>query len=87
MSLFFLWPLLPPPPVPPLPPCTTTGLVNLCGVAPAYTLGISWFLITLPNVIWFGIVALFVVLSLFLPFPAKEVDFSGYERPGEEAEL
>lgn len=73
--------------MPPLPPCTTTGLINLCSPAPTYSLGTSWFLIQLPNVIWFGLVILFVILSFLLPFPAKEVDFTGYERPGERNEM
>ena len=72
--------------MPPLPPCTTEALINLCAPAPTYTFGIPWFLIQLPNLIWFGLAALFVVLGLFLPFPAKEVDFTGYQRPGEEGE-
>ncbi len=72
--------------MPPLPPCTTTGLINLCAPAPVFTLGIPWLLLQLPNVIWFGLAALFVVLSLVLPFPSKEVDFTGYEVPGEASE-
>jgi hypothetical protein len=73
--------------MPPFPPCTTTGLINLCTPAPVYNFGISWFLIQLPNLIWFGLVILFVVLSIFLPFPSREVDFTGYEEPGERNEL
>lgn len=72
--------------MPPIPPCTTEGLINLCTPAPTYTFGIPWFLIQLPNLIWFGLAALLVVLGLFLPFPAKEIDFTGYQRPGEEGE-
>ncbi len=73
--------------MPPLPPCTTTGLINLCAPAPTFTFGTSWFLIQLPNLIWFGIVLLLLVLALALPLPAREVDFTGFERPGERNEL
>lgn len=72
--------------MPPIPSCTAAGLFDLCTPAPVYTFGIPWFLIQLPNLIWFGLVLLFVVLGLFLPFPAKEVDFTGYQRPGEGSE-
>lgn len=70
----------------PLPPCTTDGLINLCNPAPVYTFGIPWFQIQLPNLIWFGLVVIIIVLALFLPFPGREVDFNGYQRPGEENE-
>jgi hypothetical protein len=73
--------------MPPIPPCTTTGLIDLCAPAPIYHFGIPWFSIQLPNLIWLGLVLLFVILCLFLPFPSKEVDFTGFEQPGERNEL
>jgi hypothetical protein len=64
--------------MPPFPPCETTGLINLCAPAPIYNWP-SWFYIQLPNLIWFGAVFLIFVVCLFLPFPAREVDTTGYE--------
>ncbi|MFN8471169.1 MAG: hypothetical protein U0822_03020 [Anaerolineae bacterium] len=66
--------------MPPLPPCETTGLINLC--APALVINWpSWFYIQVPNVIWFGLVLLLLVLGIFLPFPAREIDTTGYDVP------
>jgi hypothetical protein len=64
--------------MPPLPPCETTGLINLCAPAPIYNWP-SWFYIQLPNLIWFGFVALLFVLALIVPFPSKAIDTAGYE--------
>jgi len=64
--------------MPPLPPCETTGLINLC--APAHIFNWpSWFYLQLPNAIWIGLVLLLFVVFLFLPFPANEIDTTGYE--------
>jgi hypothetical protein len=64
--------------MPPFPPCETTDLINLCAPAPIYNWP-SWFYIQLPNVIWYGVVLLLLVLGMFLPFPAREVDTTGYD--------
>jgi hypothetical protein len=66
--------------MPPFPPCETTGIINLCTPAPIYNWP-SWFFIQLPNVIWFGVVGVLLIAGIFLPFPGKEIDTTGYEVP------
>jgi hypothetical protein len=73
--------------MPPLPPCTTTGIINLCNPAPYLSIPLqspqTWVL-TIPNLIWFLLVLLLLVLGIFLPFKQKDFDTEGYEIPGEE---
>jgi hypothetical protein len=64
--------------MPPFPPCETTGLINLCAPAPVYNWP-SWFFIQLPNLIWYGAVALLLIVGMLLPFPSREVDTTGYD--------
>jgi hypothetical protein len=64
--------------MPPFPPCETTGLINLCAPAPIYNWP-SWFFIQLPNLIWYGVVALLLIAGMLLPFPSREVDTTGYD--------
>ena len=66
--------------MPPFPPCETTGLINLCAPAPIYNWP-SWFFIQLPNVIWLGVMLGLLILGIFLPFPSREVDTTGFDAP------
>jgi hypothetical protein len=66
--------------MPPFPPCETAGLINLCAPAPIITNG-SWFTLQWPNLIWYGVIVLLLVLGIFIPFPGREVDTTGYEYP------
>lgn len=66
--------------MPPFPPCETTGLINLCAPAPMLNWP-SWFYLQLPNLIWLGLVGVLLILGIFMPFPAKEIDTQGYDVP------
>jgi hypothetical protein len=49
------------------------GLVDLCEPARLITAG-SWFVIQVPNLVWFLALFALMVLGLLLPFPTEEVD-------------
>jgi hypothetical protein len=65
---------------PPIPACETIGLINLC--APAQTLvagarvdaGQPWFLIQVPNLIWFLTLLALIVLAMLIPMPTKPIN-------------
>ena len=57
------------------------GLVDLCGPARLITAG-SWFVIQVPNLVWFVALLVLMVLGILLPFPTEEVDVSS-TGPGE----
>jgi hypothetical protein len=59
--------------LPPFPPCDSVGLVDLCEPARLVTAG-SWFVVQVPNLLWFLALFALVVLGLFLPFPSEEID-------------
>jgi hypothetical protein len=61
--------------VPPFPPCESVGLVDLCEPARLVTAG-SWFLVQVPNLMWFLALFALMVLGILLPFPTEEVDVS-----------
>jgi len=61
--------------VPPFPPCESVGLLDLCEPARLITAG-SWFVLQVPNLVWFLSLFALLVLGLFLPFPTDEVDVS-----------
>jgi hypothetical protein len=66
-----------------LPPCKSIGLVDLCEPAHLVTAG-SWFVLQVPNLIWFLSLFALLVLGLVLPFPTDEIDVSSTgprERP------
>jgi hypothetical protein len=65
---------------PPLPPCESSGLIDLCGVG-AF-LSSDWFTLQVSNLVWFLVLVALIVLAIAIPFPARAVDFSGYEQPG-----
>ena len=50
------------------------GLFDLSSPAPVIQAG--WFLITLPNLIWFGLALVIFLLALAIELPTKPVDFS-----------
>ena len=64
---------------PAIPPCQSGGLIDLC--QPAATLvagakvdfGQPWFLIQVPNLLWFLTLATLLVLAIVLPLPTREV--------------
>ncbi len=68
-----------------IPPCETIGLIDLC--APAATIvggakvdvGQPWFLIQVPNLLWFVTLALLVVLAIAIPMRTKAIDTTGYK--------
>jgi hypothetical protein len=68
-----------------IPPCETIGLIDLC--APAATIvggakvdvGQPWFLIQVPNLLWFVALALLIVLAIAIPMPSKAIDTTGYK--------
>jgi hypothetical protein len=72
-----------------LPVCETIGLINLCSPAPLIEAGAkvdvghAWFILQIPNLIWFLTAFILVILGIFLPFPTREVDTRGYETAGE----
>jgi hypothetical protein len=66
--------------MPPFPPCETSGLINLCNPAPVLTNG-SWFTMQWPNIIWYGLIVVLLLIGIFVPFPGGEVDTDGYEYP------
>ncbi len=66
----------------PIPPCYTTGLLNLCGQGAVITNG-DWFTLQVSNLIWFVVLLGVLALAAILPFPAKEVDYAGYEQAEE----
>jgi hypothetical protein len=49
------------------------GLVDLCEPARLITAS-SWFVIQVPNLVWFLALFALMVLGLLLPFPTEEVD-------------
>jgi hypothetical protein len=49
------------------------GLVDLCEPAHLITAG-SWFVIQVPNLVWFIALLVLMVLGILLPFPTVEVD-------------
>lgn len=63
----------------PIPPCTTTGLIDLC--QPAATIiagakvdgGQPWFLIQIPNLIWFITLVTLIVLAIVVPLPTRPI--------------
>lgn len=65
---------------PSIPPCESIGLIDLC--APAQTLvagakvdaGQPWFLIQVPNLIWFITLFALIVLAMLLPMPTRAID-------------
>jgi len=59
--------------VPPFPPCESVGLVDLCEPARLLTAG-SWFVIQLPNLVWFLALFALLVLGILLPFPTQEIE-------------
>jgi hypothetical protein len=62
------------------PSCETTGLFDLCQPAAVLTAG-GWFVLQIPNLIWFAVVAALLVAGIALPFPIHEIDVSGYTLP------
>jgi hypothetical protein len=62
----------------PIPVCDTTGLVNLCGKGALITNG-DWFTLQVSNLVWFVVLLALLVLAAIVPFPAREVDYTGYE--------
>jgi hypothetical protein len=68
---------------PTMPPCTSTGLIDLCGVGNFLTAGSNdWFTIQVSNVVWLVILVFLVAVAIALPFPTRPVDYAGYEEPG-----
>jgi hypothetical protein len=67
--------------LPTVPPCESVGLVDLCEPARLVTAG-SWFVLQVPNLVWFLALFALLVLGLVLPFPTDEVDASS-TGPGE----
>jgi hypothetical protein len=65
---------------PPIPPCETTGLINLC--APAKTIvagakvdaGQSWFLIQVPNLIWFLTLFAVILAGILIQMPTRPIN-------------
>jgi hypothetical protein len=49
------------------------GLLDLCEPAKLVTAG-SWFVLQVPNLVWFLSLFALLVLGLFLPFPTEEVE-------------
>jgi len=66
----------------PLPPLDSLSVFHLNAPAP-YLNWPSWFYIQLPNVVWFGVALVIFLACLFVPFPSKAVDSSGYDVSGE----
>jgi hypothetical protein len=66
----------------PIPPCFTTGLINLCGQGALISNG-DWFTVQVSNLLWFVVLLGLLALAAIVPFPATEVDYTGYEK-GEE---
>jgi hypothetical protein len=66
----------------PIPPCFTTGLINLCGQGAVLTNG-DWFTLQVSNLVWFVVLLGLLVLAAVIPFPAREVDYTGYEEAQE----
>ncbi len=62
----------------PIPPCDTTGLINLCGQGAVITNG-DWFTLQVSNLVWFLVLVGLLALAAIVPFPAREVDYTGYE--------
>jgi len=50
------------------------GLVDLGSAAPVIQAG--WFLITVPNLIWFILAIVIFILAVAIELPTKPVDFS-----------
>ena len=50
------------------------GLVDLGSPAPIVQAG--WFLITVPNLIWFTLAIVIFILAVAIELPTKPVDFS-----------
>lgn len=61
--------------LPTFPPCESVGLVDLCEPARLVTAG-SWFVLQVPNLVWFLALFALLVLGLFLPFPTDEIEVS-----------
>jgi hypothetical protein len=63
----------------PIPPCTTTGLIDLCQAATTIVAGAKvdggqpWFLIQVPNLIWFVALATLLVLAIVVPLPTRPI--------------
>ncbi|MFN8623598.1 MAG: hypothetical protein U0869_22895 [Chloroflexota bacterium] len=57
-------------------------MVDLCGVGAFISNG-SWFTIQVSNLIWFGILALIIVLAIAIPLRNRVVDYTGYPGPGD----
>jgi hypothetical protein len=53
--------------------CVPGGWVDLCSPAPVIQAG--WFLITIPNLIWFILAAVIFILAVAVELPTKPVDF------------
>ncbi len=69
--------------MPPMPVCTSTGLIDLCGVGNFFTAGSNdWFTIQVANVVWFVILLALLLVAIALPFPTRVVDDTGYPEPG-----
>ncbi len=69
--------------MPPFPPCESLGVIDLCAPARLVTAG-SWFVLQVPNLVWFLSLLALLLLGLFLPFPTDEIDVSSSgsgERP------
>jgi hypothetical protein len=68
---------------PPMPPCTSTGLIDVCGVGSFLTGGSGdWFTLQVSNLVWLVILVLLIAVAIALPFPTRPVDYSGYGEPG-----
>jgi len=57
----------------PVPSCETVGMFDLCAPARVLTLG-DWFVVQLPNLLWFSAVLVLVVAGIFVPFPTRAVE-------------
>jgi len=74
---------------PVIPPCQTIGLIDLC--APATTIvagakvdvGQPWFLIQVPNLIWFATLSALIVLAMLVPLPTREIDAASGKGEGD----
>jgi len=57
----------------PVPSCETVGMFDLCAPAHVLTLG-DWFVVQLPNLLWFSAALVLVVAGIFVPFPTRAVE-------------
>ncbi len=67
----------------PIPPCDTTGLIDLCGRGAVITNG-DWFTLQVSNIVWFLVLVALLILAAVIPFPVREVDYTGYEEAQEQ---